>query len=260
MNIKRGARSRALIHVAVATLALSATACVAEGSGAPSNVLLVIADDFGLDASPGYSVGAEKPNMPTLEGLCKQGLVFDNVWAHPTCTPTRASVLTGHYGVHTNVVQVDDVLAPTPTILQAVARSAARYTTAVIGKWHVGGRRPDPNHPAQFGAQYCAGFLTGALQDYFSWSMTFNGKEQPESRYSTTVLTDHAIDWVGAQKKPWFLWLAYNAPHAPFHVPPAELHTQRGLIKGASATPRPSAQLVSWFGSRCTSSKFSRFR
>jgi arylsulfatase B len=217
-------------------LILSALATAAAAQAAtPPNILFVIADDFGLDASPCYSVGAEKPNMPTLKGLCNQGVVFDNVWAHPTCTPTRASILTGRYGTHTNVMQVDDVLSPTPTILQAVSQKPADYATAVIGKWHVGGQQPDPNHPAQFGAQHFAGFLTGALKDYADWDITINSKAQRESRYSTTVFTDQAIAWVASQQKPWFLWLAYNAPHAPFHVPPAGLFTQSGVKTGASA-------------------------
>ena len=207
------------------------------GSTAP-NILFVIADDFGLDASPCYSVGAEKPSMPTLAALCKQGVVFDNVWAYPVCTPTRASILTGQYGIHTQVLQVDDLLAPTPTILQALTQKPNPYAAAVIGKWHVAGARPDPNHPAQFGAQHYAGFLTGTLRDYFSWDITINGKAQRESRYSTTALTQYAIDWVAIQKQPWFLWLAYNAPHAPFHTPPAELHSQSSLKSGGTKSNR----------------------
>ncbi len=223
-----------------ALVALAALLCTfahpAETGAAPPNILLVIADDFGLDTSPCYAVGTEKPKMPTLEGLCKQGLVFDNLWTHPTCTPTRASILTGQYGIRTNVMQVDDVLAPTPTILQALSQKQPNYATAVIGKWHLAGRNPDPNHPKQFGAQYYAGFLTGGLRDYFSWDITINGRQQRESRYATTVLTNHAIDWIAAQKQPWFLWLAYNAPHTPFHVPPAELHTQNNLKAGTEST------------------------
>jgi arylsulfatase B len=224
--------------MSVATMVLTIPSYATETSNSPPNILLVIADDFGLDASPCYAVGAEKPNMPTLQALCKQGLVFDNVWAYPTCTPTRASILTGQYGIHTNVMQVDDVLVPTKTILQAVSQVPSNYATAVIGKWHVGGRNADPNHPSQLGAQYYAGFLTGALKDYFSWDVTINGKQKSESRYSTTALTDYAISWVSAQKQPWFLWLAYNAPHTPFHVPPAGLHTQSALKAGANASPQ----------------------
>jgi arylsulfatase B len=229
---------RSFVSLTLAIGGLYALPISAQTSSSSPNILFVIADDFGLDASPCYSVGAEKPNMPTLEGLCKQGIVFDNAWAYPTCTPTRASILTGQYGIHTNVMQVDDVLAATPTILQAVSQKPSNYATAVIGKWHVGGQHADPNHPNQLGAQYYAGFLTGALRDYSSWDITINGKVQRESRYSTTVLTNHAVNWIGAQKQPWFLWLAYNAPHTPFHIPPDELHTQNSLRTGGAPNNR----------------------
>jgi arylsulfatase B len=232
---RSGATEMFTRHTLLGLVLFALASAAAAQAATPPNILFVIADDFGLDASPCYPVGAEKPNMPTLQALCKQGVVFDNVWAYPTCTPTRASILTGRYGIHTNVMQVDDVLSPTPTILQAVSQKPADYATAVIGKWHVGGQRPDPNHPAQFGAQHYAGFLTGALKDYDDWDIRINGKAQRKSRYSTSVFTDQAIAWVAAQQKPWFLWLAYNAPHAPFHVPPAGLYTQSGVKAGASA-------------------------
>jgi arylsulfatase B len=203
------------------------------------NILFVIADDFGLDASLCHTtIGALKPNMPHLLALCERGLVFDRAWAHPTCTPTRASLLTGQYGIHTNVMQVDDELQPTPTILQRVAEGDGPYATAVIGKWHVGGADPDPNHPSLFGAQYYAGFLAGALTDYFDWTITIDGTSSPQTTYATTVFTDQAIAWVGAQQQPWFLWLAYNAPHAPFHTPPEALYTQAGLKDGTATDSR----------------------
>jgi arylsulfatase A-like enzyme len=230
---------QSVLLAALWALISSATAAApppdGKAVGTRPNILLVIADDFGLDASPCYAVGAEKPHMPTLEGLCKQGLVFENAWAYPTCTPTRASILTGQHGSRTGVLEVDDVLKPTaPTILQTLTQRPAGYATAVIGKWHVGGRHADPTHPTQLGAEHYAGFLTGALKDYSSWSMTVNGRTQGQSGYATTVLTDQAIQWTKGQKQPWFLWLAYNAPHAPFHVPPPELHRQDRLKTGGA--------------------------
>lgn len=204
------------------------------------NILFVLADDFGLDASPCHpDIGAAKPTMPNLQALCARGLVFDRAWAHPTCTPTRASLLSGQYGVHTQVLQVDDLLAvSTPTLLQRLAQGGNPYAVAVIGKWHVAGAAPDPSHPAQLGAQTYAGFLTGALTDYFDWRITVNGSTTRTTTYATTELTDRAVAWVAAQSQPWFLWLAYNAPHAPFHTPPAHLHSQAGLKNGSATDTR----------------------
>ncbi|MGI9571658.1 MAG: sulfatase-like hydrolase/transferase, partial [Desulfobulbia bacterium] len=68
------------------------------------NILLIIPDDMGLDASACYPEwGRKKPEMTNLEALCKEGLVFENVWASPTCSPTRASILTGKYGIRTGI-------------------------------------------------------------------------------------------------------------------------------------------------------------
>ncbi len=65
------------------------------------NILFVIADDMGKDATPNYSEGQQKPLMPTLEKLASNGMTFDNVWTYPVCSPTRASVLTGKLGYYT---------------------------------------------------------------------------------------------------------------------------------------------------------------
>jgi len=200
------------------------------------NILFVIADDFGLDASPCHpTIGSLKPSMPNLQALCSQGVVFDNAWAYPVCTPTRASILTGRYGIHTNVMQVDEVLSTSfETILQRVTKAPTPYANAVIGKWHVSGNNAAANSPSLYGAQYYAGFLTGALNDYYAWTLTTNGQTSSQTTYATTVFTDLAINWVSTQTKPWLLWLAYNAPHTPFHVPPAGLHSQPGLTSSSS--------------------------
>jgi arylsulfatase B len=213
---------------------------VAPVSAQTPNILFVIADDFGVDASPCHtSIGAIKPNMPNLLALCQRGLVLDNAWAHPTCTPTRASVLSGQYGIRTNVMQVDDVLATTtPTILQRLAQGTNPYAVAVIGKWHVSGATADANSPDAHGATHYAGFLTGALTDYFDWRITVNGVSSRTTTYATTALTDQAISWIANRQQPWFLWLAYNAPHSPFHTPPEHLHTQTGLKNGSATDDR----------------------
>ncbi len=85
---------RVAILVAVLLLACNVTSVLNSASPTFPNVLLVIADDFGIDASPCYAIGKNKPNMPNLELLCKKGMVFNNVWVNPVCTPTRASLLT----------------------------------------------------------------------------------------------------------------------------------------------------------------------
>ena len=76
------------------------------------NILLIIADDFGLDACPNYDIGATKPNMPHLQQLVNNGITFDNFWAFPRGSPTRASILTGKYGVKTGVLDASNASMP----------------------------------------------------------------------------------------------------------------------------------------------------
>jgi hypothetical protein len=72
------------------------------------------------------------------------------------------------------------------------------------------------------------GICAGAVPDYFSWNGIHNGEKIIVATYTTTDLTNHAVDWVAAQQNPWFVWLAYNAPHSLFHAPP-DLHSARDL-------------------------------
>ncbi len=73
------------------------------------NILLIIADDMGLDAAPGYSIGTTKPNMTTIQSFINNGVQFNNLWVTPTCTPTRSSIITGKYGFRANVIQVGPI-------------------------------------------------------------------------------------------------------------------------------------------------------
>jgi arylsulfatase A-like enzyme len=191
------------------------------------NILLIIADDMGLDATPGYSVGTSKPTMPNLQNLMDSGIRFNNVWSSPVCTPTRATILTGKYGFRTNVINVGDVLSTSETSIHKVLNTnASEYSHAVVGKWHLS---TDPTHPTTMGIDYFAGLLSGGVQSYTNWNLNENGVTTTSTAYTTTKFTDLAIDWVSAQSQPWFLWLAYNAPHTPFHLPPTNLHSQGNL-------------------------------
>ena len=98
------------------------------------NILLIIADDMGLDATPGYNIGDIKPTMPTLQGMMNSGLKFNNLWSNPTCTPTRGTIITGKYGFRTNVTEVGDVLSTSETSLQKhLDNTNSGYNHAVIG-------------------------------------------------------------------------------------------------------------------------------
>ncbi len=191
------------------------------------NILLIIADDMGLDATPGYAVGAVKPQMPTLQNVISKGVRFENLWSYPVCTPTRASIITGKYGFRTGVKKVDQELPSSEiSIQQYLKDKTTGYSSAVIGKWHLSS---NASHPNSMGIDYYAGLLSGGVRSYENWTLTENGTQTNSTAYTTTKFTDLAIDWIKNQESQWFLWLAYNAPHTPFHLPPNTLHSQGNL-------------------------------
>ena len=199
---------------------------------AQQNVLLVVADDLGLDPVPGYLSGPQKATMPTLASLMDDGLTFDQAWASPVCSPTRATIMTGRTGNETGVLGVDtlNTLLPSETTLfEFLDQQGSGHAMSLIGKWHLGGTQPALDDPAQQGVPQFTGILGGGVQNYFSWPQVTNGTLTPNTDYITEVLTDSAIAWINGQAQPWLCWLAYNAPHSPFHLPPAHLHTQGNL-------------------------------
>jgi len=200
-------------------------------SVAKPNILLIIADDLGIEATPGYGIGNIKPYMPNLSSLATNGITFDNFWAYPVCAPTRASILTGRYGYRTGVLNAEDALtipANEKTIQAYLDENTnSSYSHAILGKWHLSNN--EPNRPTQMGVGYYAGLLGGGVGDYNSWPLTQNGQTNSYDGYITTKITNLAIDWVNAQDQPWFCWVAYTAPHTPFHLPPTEMHSQGSL-------------------------------
>ena len=111
------------------------------------NVLLIIADDMGIDASPNYDIGDIKPHMPNLEALASIGITFDNVWAYPMCSPTRASILTGRYGYRTGVLNAESastIPANEKTIQRFLDENTdSSYNHAIVGKWHLSSNEPN---------------------------------------------------------------------------------------------------------------------
>ena len=81
-------------------------------------VLLVIADDVSKDAIPNYTEGSLKANMPNLQSLISSGITFDNAWAYSVCSPARASIITGKYGIKTGVLEVGGLIFTSETTLQ----------------------------------------------------------------------------------------------------------------------------------------------
>ena len=196
------------------------------------NILLVIADDV----SP---PSLQSVNTPNIDELAQDGIVFENAWATPECSPTRATIATGRYGFRTGIGNAvgrsDPGLDPGEvTIAEALdADPDLNYSEAVIGKWHLGGNGGSADEQ---GYDYYAGNESGALRDYDSWTKIIKSDSLPSDlrtkvdEYATTETVNDAIEWLNGDKAdipnlddPWFLQLAFNAPHTPYHKPPNEL-------------------------------------
>lgn len=205
------------------------------------NILLVIADDMGKDAFPNYPEGQEKPQLPTLNNLMAGGITFDNLWTYSVCSPTRASILTGKLGYHSGVMEVEQDISLNEESLHDILKdqTIGDYDTALIGKWHLSNTITDPN---SMGVDYYSGIIGGGVSSYTNWNRITNGERERMATYTTTEFSNQAVQWISQRSKPWFLWLAYNAPHTPFHLAPTNLHNQGNLSEDETmieANPLP---------------------
>jgi arylsulfatase A-like enzyme len=87
----------------LAVTILMATASLPGVSGAAPNILLIIGDDMGVETLASYSLGENPPKMAALDELAREGVRFNNFWAQPVCSPTRATLITGRYGFRTGI-------------------------------------------------------------------------------------------------------------------------------------------------------------
>jgi arylsulfatase A-like enzyme len=171
-----------------------------------------------------FNYGAS--HTPTLDQLANEGLCLTQHYsASPVCAPARASLLTGRYPHRTGVIDtletrgLDRLALRERTIADLLKQ--AGYVTGLIGKWHNGAFDPR-YHPNQRGFAEFAGFC-GGWQPYLQWHLDRNGTmSKTDGRYLTDVFTDEALQFIRRHRQePFFLYLAYNAPHYPFEsLPP----------------------------------------
>jgi N-acetylgalactosamine-6-sulfatase len=254
--------SRVLIAVALAALAPAAGA-------APPNVVLIVADDLGSGDLGCY--GAKDVRTPHLDRLAAQGVRFTHFYANgPECTPTRAALLTGRYqhrvgGLECaiglgNVGRYDDAIrlrekndlglpADEPSLARML--KAAGYATALCGKWHLG--YEDKFAPGRHGfdeAFYCPG---GAI-DYFRHNegadqtdpvLRQDGKPVKRAGYFTDLVAADAVRVVkAARDEPFFLYVPFTAPHAPYQGPKDEKVAAADAWKQGKAAPDVYAAMV----------------
>ncbi|MDA7915639.1 sulfatase-like hydrolase/transferase [Verrucomicrobia bacterium] len=219
-------------------------------AAAPNNVLLIIADDLGSDSLSGFNddESASFAMTPTINSLQAQGISFTRYYAYSTCSPTRASILTGRYSFRTGVLapEVNTLRSNEFTLPEALIASGVIETRmANIGKWHLGSQASSPNNIG--GWPHFAGALGGGISDYYSWPKVVNGvTTSAHNVYATTDNVNDSITWIDEQGGlPWFLWLSFNAPHTPLHWPPNELHDFDGISDdGANSSRRHYEAMV----------------
>ena len=208
------------------------------GSDNPVNILCILVDDLGYgDLS---CMGAEDMKTPHIDQLAQEGITFTQFYANCTvCSPSRASILSGKYpdlvGVPGVIRQFEDnswgYLDPKATLIPSLLKSGG-YHTAMVGKWHLGFE--SPNIPNDRGLDYFKGFLGDMMDDYWThlrggenW-MRLNKEVIDPKGHATDLFTQWSLDYLKerqANKQPFFLYLAYNAPHFPIQ-PPEEFLTK----------------------------------
>ena len=222
------------------------------------NILLIIADDLGVDSCDLYNANViGKPKTPTIDSLATNGVVFKNAYANPVCSPTRSCLLTGRHGFRTGIGDV--IATPTDPSLGTneftlpkafAANSNLNFQLAHFGKWHLNNA---PRTPAENGGwPLYVGNLIGVLTNYYSWEKTSNQVVNGTTRlsqfqsftYATTDLVNNATSWIQAQgTNRWFAWIAFNAPHTTFHLPTTNLCPDYAYLSGLQSdintNPRP---------------------
>lgn len=202
-----------------------------------SNVLLLIADDVGVDKIGAYGEHPSPPPTPNIDALAARGVLFRNAYAPPVCSPSRAAMLTGRYprryglGIHLRRSDTYELPLAEPTLPEMLGRSAMAYDHSAVGKWHLS-TRASPHagrHPLASGFGWYAGSLgnLGGRMSYFDWEKNTNGRFERTSTYATTDTVDDALARIEAMRPPWFLWVAFNAAHKPYEEPPRSLYTRR---------------------------------
>ncbi|AWG23267.1 sulfatase [Flavobacterium faecale] len=235
----------------IAVVAVLLTASLTFAQSKKPNILVILADDLGY-ADVGFN-GSKDIITPELDKLAKAGTIFSSAYvAHPFCGPSRTALMTGRYpheiGAPYNLPDVgmnlEDGIPVKENFISNVMHDAGYYTSA-IGKWHLGyGSEFQPNNrgfdyfygflggghkyfPAEYKAQYDAQVKNGNKHIHaYLTPLLHNNTEVEETEYMTDALSREAVRVVKEAKqkqKPFFMYLAYNAPHVPLEAKEEDL-------------------------------------
>lgn len=213
------------------------------------NILIILTDDQGWGDVG--AMGAKDLRTPHIDALFADGMRFDNFYANcNVCSPTRAALLTGRYQ---ELVGVPGVIRTYPhdnfgylardAVLLPVPLKKAGYHTAIIGKWHLG--LESPNTPPDRGFDFFHGMLCDMMDDYWTHRrhginyMRRDGNTIDPKGHATDLFSDWSVDYIKERAratKPWFCYLAYNAPHFPVQPPQEWLDKVVAREKGIDKT------------------------
>ncbi|MFN4944604.1 MAG: arylsulfatase [Akkermansiaceae bacterium] len=189
------------------------------------NVIIIITDDQGYGEIAAH--GNPVIKTPILDKLHSESIRLTNFHVDPTCSPTRAALLTGRYSTRTGVwhtINGRSLMNPKELTMAEVFKSNG-YTTAMIGKWHLGDNYPF--RPQDQGFEHTIQHLGGGIgngadyweNDYSDDTYLTNGEWKKYEGYCTDVWFREATRYVEKKRdKPFFLYLATNAPHSPHNV------------------------------------------
>ncbi len=199
----------------------------------PGNCLLITFDDIGNDAVGIYDEGdpEQQPRTPYLDGLAGVGMRFLNCYSSPTCSPTRATLMTGRHGFRTGIGGVirdesEQSLERSEFTLAEALRGQG-FATALIGKWHLGGEKDPFIEPLFHGFDHYAA-TRGNVRRFFNsnyWIGSQDSVVRVRSKYLTTQVADDTIVAMKTLPEPWFIYANFHSAHKPLHVPPRRLHS-----------------------------------
>ncbi len=283
-TVRRGRRAKGIAvkkiyrGVLAAGLVLSGVS-VAQPAFAARNVLLIILDDVGAEEirsyardlysatkssngsasikdtnANGYPDGLEDADhdgnpdgsigTPTIDTLASAGVRFTQVWSNPVCSPTRAGIYTGRYGIHHGIgaplggsTMIWTLPSDVTTLAEQLTAQHSTYSKGLFGKWHLG--EMTGTLPTDRGWDYFAGVTAGQVTSYYGWDKVTVDEygvrtDTHETEYVTTTITNDAIAWISRQTGSWWATVAMNAAHTPYEAPPS--FCLSGKISGSDNT------------------------
>ncbi len=233
---------RAVLLLALFLPGISASAQT-NLTGKRPNIILILTDDQGYgDAG---CTGNPIVKTPNIDRLYNEGVRFSDFHVSPTCSPTRASIMTGRHEFHSGVTHTiserERMSLRATTIAQVL--KAAGYTTGIFGKWHLGDEEPYQPNNRGFDDVFIHGgggigqTYVGSCGDvpgntYFDPVIRHNGTFEKTKGFCTDVFFNQALGWAERKKgtQPFFLYLPLNAAHPPLSCPPQYEAPYKGKV------------------------------